>query len=176
MSKYILKKKIIIVGSYAVGKTSILNSFIHRRFEIDYKATLGVNILAKEYQLNDEVTVGFTFWDIGGQKLFQHIYPRFFGQSNAALIVFDVTRMGSFDEIMTWHASILNYVQTKIPILLLGNKIDLVEQRVVPADMAIDLAKEQEFLYLETSAKTGKNVDTAFKKLAESIAERHKNL
>ncbi|MHA1280026.1 MAG: Rab family GTPase [Candidatus Helarchaeota archaeon] len=170
-SKIILKKKVIIIGSYAVGKTSILNSFIHRCFELDYKSTLGVNILAKNYELDEHTIVGFTFWDVGGQKLFRNIYPRFFGMSNAALIVFDVTRMDSFDDIMSWYNLVQNYVQTKIPILLLGNKIDLVDQRVVSSGMAQDLANEQGFTYLETSAKTCKNIDDAFKKLAEILAE-----
>ncbi len=171
MSKYVIKKKVIIVGSYAVGKTSILNSFIHRQFEMDYKSTLGVNILAKEYELNEDITVGFTFWDIGGQKLFRNIYPRFFGLSNAAMIVYDVTRMDSFDEIPSWYSSIQKYIQEKIPIVLVGNKIDLVDQRTVPTRVAEDLANQYGFFYIETSAKTGKNIDAAFKELATILAK-----
>lgn len=168
-----LKKKVIIVGANAVGKTSLLNSFIHRRFDVDYKATLGVNISAKAYPLTDEITVTFSFWDLGGQKLFRNIYPRFFAKSDAAMIVFDVTRMDSFDDLMNWHATITNFLKATIPILLVGNKIDLINERVVPNAMAIDLAKEQEFLYVETSAKTGANVNEAFRKMAETLAESY---
>lgn len=158
-----------------MGKTSLLNSFIHRRFDIDYKATLGVNISAKSYLLNDETTVTFSMWDFGGQKLFRNIYPQFFARSDAALIVFDVTQMDSFDEVMIWHATITNYLKATIPILLVGNKIDLLDERVVPSSLAIDLAKQQDFLYIETSAKTGENVDEAFKKLAETFAVSYIN-
>jgi small GTP-binding protein len=173
LNKRLIKKKVIIVGSHAVGKTSILNSFIYRQFEMDYKSTLGVNILAKSYELDDALTVDFTFWDIGGQKLFRNIYPRFFGMANAALIVFDVTRMESFDEVMTWKTLVDNHVQAKIPILLLGNKIDLVDQRVVSPKISEDLAKEQGLVYLETSAKTRKNIDNTFKRLAEIFVEKN---
>ena len=138
---------------------------------MDYKSTLGVNILAKEYSLNDEITVNFTFWDIGGQKLFRNIYPRFFSFSNAAMIVFDVTRMDSFEEILAWNMSILNYVPTKIPILVVGNKIDLVDERTVPTKMATQFSKEHNFLYIETSAKTGENVDESFSMLAHNIRQ-----
>ncbi|MHA1266493.1 MAG: Rab family GTPase [Candidatus Helarchaeota archaeon] len=170
MTQIKLKKKVIIVGAWGVGKTSILNSFIHRQFNLDYKSTLGVNILAKDYPVSDDLIVSFTFWDIGGQKLFRNIYPRFFGLSNAALIVYDVTRMDSFEEIKLWHNSILNYVSEKIPILLVGNKIDLVNERVVPQEIALDLAKENDFDYIETSAKTRENIDTAFKQIATLLA------
>jgi len=166
-----IKKKVIIVGTNAVGKTSLLNSFINRKFDFDYKATLGVNILAKQYPLNDETTLTFSFWDLGGQKLFRNIYPRFFAMSNAAMIVFDVTRMDSFDDIMNWHTTIINYLNANIPILLVGNKIDLIKERVVPSSNGLKLANEQKFIYTETSAKTGENVDNLFKKLAETLAK-----
>jgi Ras-related protein Rab-6A len=171
MSEIIIKKKVIILGANAVGKTSILNNFLYRKFDTDYKATLGVNILAKDYIVEEKITVGFSFWDMGGQKLFRNIYPRFFSLSNAAMIVFDVTRMDSFDDIINWHNSVLTYIPEQIPILLIGNKIDLADQRVVPSSMAQDLAKQYQFHYIETSAKTGENVNLAFKKLAEIFAK-----
>jgi len=171
MNEIIIKKKVIILGANAVGKTSILNSFIYRKFESDYKATLGVNIIAKDYITKDKITVGFSFWDMGGQKLFRNIYPRFFSLANAAMIVYDVTRMDSFDDIINWHNSVLTYIPEQIPILLVGNKIDLVDQRVVSSSMAQDLVKQHHFHYIETSAKTGENVNLAFKKLAEIFAQ-----
>ena len=176
-----IKKKIIIIGSYMVGKTAILNKFIHHKFIHDYKSTMGVNIMSKEYmyeEFNTELT--FLIWDIGGQNLFQSMWKRFYNKAEAAIIVFDITRRNTFDAIKDWYSSILINLGQKVPIVLIGNKKDLVEKRIVKTPEGKSLSDELRIEFLETSAKTGENIDLIFnnigKKLLMSIETIQENI
>ncbi|MHA1310400.1 MAG: Rab family GTPase [Candidatus Helarchaeota archaeon] len=165
-----IKKKVIIIGSYMVGKTAVLNSFVHHKFIHDYKSTMGVNIMAKEYLFEDlDTELTFVIWDIGGQNLFQNMAKRFYGKAEAALIVYDITRRNTFDAVKEWFSRLMVNVGHKIPMILVGNKVDLTEQRMITKSEGEKLAQELRIEFLETSAKTGENIDLAFKNLGKKI-------
>ncbi len=108
-------------------------------------------------------------WDIGGQEQFSKLRTIYFKGSNAALGVYDVTSPQSLLKLPGWVSSIKKTVKKSIPMLLLGNKIDL--ERKVEKSEAEDLSKRLNCEYLETSAKTGENVEVAFKKIARACLD-----
>ena len=163
--------KIVVVGDYAVGKTSLLHVFTEEKFEKSYKPTLGVDILIHFLEHGGN-KVKLVFWDIAGQILFSQLRKNFFAGSEGALIVFDLSRRESFDNVKKW----LNELNTKSnnmkQKILVGNKNDL--KRQITTEEAQDFANQFNLIYIETSAKTGKNVDNAFHNLINRLTEIYK--
>ncbi len=165
MSEITYKFKVCLFGPAGVGKTSLLLRFIKDYFSEDLKKTIGTHFLIKDIDLED-VSVRLLLWDIGGQEQFSKLRTVYFKGSDAALGVFDVTANQSLLKIPDWISSIKKTVKKSIPMILIGNKIDL--ERRVPLSDAEDLAKRLKCEYLETSAKSGENVELAFTKIANS--------
>jgi small GTP-binding protein len=158
--------KLVIAGDGAVGKTTLVQKFVEERFSEDYLATIGANIMKKEYKLpGEEVTCQFSIWDLAGQDLFKRARKSYFSNAAAGIIVFDVTRKATFEHVKNWMLE-FQVVGKVIPIVLVGNKVDLVENREVTQDEAEVLAKELNISYIETSAKMGSNVEEVFEMLA----------
>ncbi|MEJ2296055.1 MAG: GTP-binding protein [Candidatus Lokiarchaeota archaeon] len=162
------KFKITLFGPGGVGKTSLLIRYIKDYFNPDLKQTIGSNFLIKDVELEDK-QVRLLLWDIGGQEQFSKLRTIYFKGSNAALGVYDVTSSQSLLKLPGWVSSIKKTVKKAIPMLVLGNKIDL--ERKVEKSEAEDLSKRLNCEYLETSAKTGENVEIAFEKIARACLE-----
>jgi small GTP-binding protein len=142
--------------------------YIKDYFNADLKQTIGSNFLIKDVALQDK-NVRLLLWDVGGQEQFSKLRTIYFKGSNAALGVYDVTSPQSLLKLPGWVSSIKKAVKKSIPMLVLGNKIDL-ERKVERAE-AEDLSKRLNCEYLETSAKTGENVELAFEKIAKACLE-----
>ena len=142
--------------------------YIKDYFNPDLKQTIGSNFLIKDVELEDK-NVRLLLWDIGGQEQFSKLRTIYFKGSNAALGVYDVTSPQSLLKLPGWVSSIKKTVKKSIPMLLLGNKIDL--DRKVEKSEAEDLSKRLNCEYLETSAKTGENVEVAFIKIAKACLD-----
>ena len=151
-----------------MGKTSLLLRYIKEYFSEDLKKTIGSNFLIKDVEI-DGKSVRLLLWDIGGQAQFHKLRTIYFKGSNAALGVYDVTSPQTLLKIPGWVSSIKKTVKKNIPMVLIGNKIDL--GREVERSEAEDLAKRLSCDYLETSAKTGDNVEEAFEKIARACLE-----
>ncbi|MFW9937594.1 MAG: Rab family GTPase [Candidatus Thorarchaeota archaeon] len=162
------KFKITLFGAGGVGKTSLLIRYIKDYFNPDLKQTIGSNFLIKDVEIENK-NIRLLLWDIGGQEAFQKLRTIYFKGSNGALGVFDVTSPQSLLKLPGWVSSIKKSVKKSIPMIILGNKIDL--ERQVEKDEADDLAKRLNCEYLETSAKTGENVEVAFEKIAQACLE-----
>ena len=162
------KFKITLFGPGGVGKTSLLLRYIKDYFSDDLKKTIGSNFLIKDVQL-DGKNVRLLLWDIGGQPQFHKLRTIYFKGSNAALGVFDLSSSQTLLKIPGWISSIKKTVKKAIPMILLGNKADL--EREVDRIEAEDLAKRLNCEYMETSAKTGQNVELAFEKIAKACLE-----
>lgn len=162
------KFKITLFGPGGVGKTSLLLRYIKDYFSDDLKKTIGSNFLIKDVEF-DGKNVRLLLWDIGGQPQFHKLRTIYFKGSNAALGVFDLSSSQSLLKIPGWVSSIKKTVKKSIPMLLLGNKVDL--EREVDREEAEDLAKRLSCEYMETSAKTGENVEVAFEKIAKACLE-----
>ena len=161
--------KICFLGDPAVGKTSCIIRHTEKRFEDSYKLTIGTDISAKLMRVEDK-NIYIIIWDIGGQERYQILRESYLQGSFGAIIVFSVTNKDSFAHINDW---LNEYRKTcgDLPAVLLANKIDLKDQRVVSEEEIKKKAEELGCTYLITSAKTGENIDEAFELLIHKILE-----
>jgi len=160
--------KFVIVGDLRVGKTSIVRRFVDKKFSKDYRSTIGLNILSHAFEFLDN-DIHINLWDIGAQKYFKRFRKTYYSGIQAAFIVFDLTNRESFNNIQTWYVELIDFIGGRdIPIVLVGNKKDLVDQRVITSEEGVSMAKylsetgTSKISYIETSALTGENIDDAF--------------
>ena len=164
--------KLILGGDGGVGKTSMVHRFVENEFDVDYKSTIGTSIMKKECEFDSlESKVRFVIWDLAGQSQFKRVRASYVANAEAGILVFDVTRRETYDNIKIWHGEIMESSPT-ITLILVGNKIDLVVSRAVSTQEGEEIAKKLGLSYIETSAKTGENIEDAFKMLALQIIKR----
>jgi Ras-related protein Rab-11A len=164
-----MKLKIILAGSPAVGKTSLIQRFVKNRFAANYKLTFDVDILTKDVELRNGKIVNLSIWDIGGQERFEFVRSTFYKGASGALLVFDLTREPTLLDSKKWLTEIRQFAGRNLPFVLIGNKADLMELRTVGENDARKFAESEGSIYIETSAKTGVNVNDAFFKLTNNI-------
>lgn len=159
--------KMILGGDEAVGKTSLVNTFITGEFQKDYKSTIGTAIMKKECKFQGwDAIIRFIIWDLAGQKQFKKVRQSYLTEAKAGFIVYDVTRPETFNSIKNWYIEIKEFAATDIKLMLIGNKIDLINERKVSKEQGESLAKELGIPYFETSALNKDIVEEAFKLLA----------
>jgi Ras-related protein Rab-1A len=158
--------KLILGGEGGVGKTSMVHRFVEDSFQTDYKSTIGTSIMKKECEFAGlDSRVRFVIWDLAGQAQFKRVRQSYLANAEAGILVYDVTRRETFDNLESWYNEAKD-VSPSISLILVGNKIDLVEDRVVTKEEGEEMAKNLNLSYIETSAKTGENINDAFKMLA----------
>ncbi|WP_457558882.1 Rab family GTPase [Candidatus Harpocratesius sp.] len=155
--------KLCVIGEPAVGKTTLIYQFVHGKFLENYKPTLGISITNQVYNLQGfkQNQLNFMIWDVAGQKFFQRVRKYYYQGANVAFICYDVTRRESFDRVEFWYQDIRS-VLPGIPIVIIGNKIDLFEDRQVSHMEGEQLARRLHCSFIETSAKSGEYVKDAF--------------
>lgn len=160
--------KVILMGDYAVGKTCIIRRYVSNTFIEDYKASIGVDITSQELKF-DNADVQLQIWDMSGQTDFKLVRSQFMSGTDLGLIVFDLTRPSSLDNVSRWMNEIHAMVP-KLPLVLVGNKSDLVNERQISKEVAEKAAQEQNMLfYTETSAKSGENITQLFSDIAQRL-------
>jgi small GTP-binding protein len=170
-----MKMKICMVGEGAVGKTSLIRRFVLDEFDDKYLQTLGTKVSKKEMvvdypEKNVELQIDMTIWDIMGQKGFRELLKEaYFYGAKGVIAVCDVTRKDTLSELDDWIEGVYS-VTGRVPIEFLANKVDLIENKAI-ADTDLEQAsRAYDSRFYFTSAKTGENVEDAFKQLAEKIA------
>lgn len=162
--------KLILGGDGGVGKTSMVHRFVEGSFDVDYKSTIGTSIMKKECDFEGiSSKVRFVIWDLAGQAQFKRVRQSYLSNAEAGLLVYDVTRKETFDNIKNWFEEI-SKATPGISLILVGNKIDL--ERQTSTTEGEELAKLLGISYVETSAKTGENISDAFKMLALQIIKK----
>ncbi|MHA1190935.1 MAG: GTP-binding protein [Promethearchaeota archaeon] len=181
--------KFIVIGDHEVGKTSIVRRFVEGSFLEKYRATIGLNILSHDFKAFEN-KINIMLWDIGAQKFFKRYRKTYYNGAQAAFIVFDLTNRESFENVTYWHNELKEFIENKdLPIIIIGNKTDLTEQKVISHEEGLRLARDLSKLtdmsestamsdysdlssiengsqtkisYIETSAKTGNRIQDAF--------------
>jgi len=163
--------KIINAGDYAVGKTSLAVRYTQNRFSSSYLPTLGVDFYSKNIQYDEDTILRIVLFDTVGQDKLATLRKRYYTGAHGAVIVYDITRKESFDHISNW----INEVEEKcpeIPIIIVGNKTDLDEERAVRNEDAIEKWEEKGYMVLESSAKFGEGVDDIYTIIAKKVMEK----
>ena len=163
--------QILLIGDSLVGKTCLIQRYVNGTFKDDYITTVGLDYHTKLEIINN-LNVSVKLWDTAGQERFKALTASFFRNAEGVVIAYDVTNSESFDNLKFWISSIKTNLFEKnifIPIIIIGNKIDLEDMREISKDVASTFAKENKFKYFETSAKTGEGVDEAFRDLVNQV-------
>ncbi|MFW9831943.1 MAG: Rab family GTPase [Candidatus Thorarchaeota archaeon] len=164
--------KVVIVGDWGVGKTSLIRRFAENKFEHDYKPTIGVNVVTKIIDVEGR-KLKLQMFDTGGQERLQPLRQRYYTGANAAIFVFDVTRVSSAVAIeKTWIEEVEAALGSDFERIVIANKIDLEPDRVVSEYAAKQATDRIKGAYYETSALDGQNVHEAFTELAHRILKR----
>ncbi|MFW9939956.1 MAG: GTP-binding protein [Candidatus Thorarchaeota archaeon] len=154
---------IVIVGSEAVGKSTLVEMYSKGKFEETYKPTIGISIKEKQLQISKDHNLFLYLLDLGGLKGFAKIRKFYYSYSNAVLILFDYAKTETFNEIADWIEESRQFTKDKsVPIILIGNKIDLAENRQDLKIKAQSLADQYNIPFFETSAYTGEGIDELF--------------
>jgi Ras-related protein Rab-1A len=168
--------KLLILGDMAVGKTSLINQYIEHSFEQNYHPTLGVNIISKDIEIEQiKSLIRLIFWDIAGQDKYEKTRSAYYEGCSGALLVYDLTRYDTFLNIESkWLKDIQKHVKKKCDYILIGNKMDLKEDRNVSTEDGKALAKKVNAIdFLETSALNGENVEKSFLRLVNRILSNY---
>ena len=163
--------KYIIIGDISVGKSNLLLRYIHGQFREGRNVTVGVEFGAKSEIIGDK-TYRIQIWDTAGQENFRSITRGYFKNSACALVVYDITRRDSFNNVRDWIEECKNSSPKDILIVLVGNKSDLEDNRDVSQEEGQELADGYGILFFEVSAKTGINVNEIFSSSVNEIAKK----
>jgi Ras-related protein Rab-11A len=166
--------KIVLVGDSGVGKTNLLLRYLKNKFDQNSKATVGVEFGSKNITIDNSI-VKAQVWDTAGQERYRSITSAYYKGSHGALVVYDVTKIESFNNIDKWISDLRNNTNEKLVIMLIGNKIDLDKERTVKSEEGQEKSNENEVAYIETSALDSRNVEKAFESIVTKIHKTYIN-
>lgn len=160
--------KYIIIGDTGVGKSCLLLQFTDKRFQPVHDLTIGVEFGARMINIENR-QVKLQIWDTAGQESFRSITRSYYRGAAGALLVYDITRRETFNHLTRWLEEARQNANANMVIMLIGNKLDLEHRRAVSFEEGKKFADENDLIFLETSAKTARNVEQAFGSTAEKI-------
>lgn len=171
-SKFDLIIKLVVCGNSGVGKTKILNRYLKNTFEVDSKATIGVDFFGEDIKFEDQ-NIKIQFFDTAGQEKYRSICSSYYKNCNGILLVYDITDRESFEKLNSWLIEIKSNLEKKATILLIGNKTDLEKDRKISKNEGNSFAEENKIFFMETSAKTNDDncVNKAFEILVKEITK-----
>jgi Ras-related protein Rab-14 len=160
--------KYIIIGDMGVGKSCLLHQFTENKFVPDSPHTIGVEFGTRIVEVMGK-KIKLQIWDTAGQERFRAVTRSYYRGAAGALLVYDITRRITYNHLTSWLTDARNLTNPNTVIMLIGNKKDLDAQRDVTYEEAAQFAKENGLIFLESSAKTGENVEEAFLRTAKLI-------
>ncbi|TLD10285.1 hypothetical protein PgNI_06048 [Pyricularia grisea] len=163
--------KLLLIGDSGVGKSCLLLRFADDTYTESYISTIGVDFKIRTIEL-DGKTVKLQIWDTAGQERFRTITSSYYRGAHGICVVYDVTDMDSFNNVKQWLQEIDRYATEGVNKLLVGNKSDMADKKVVDYTVAKEFADSLGIPFLETSAKNANNVEQAFLTMARQIKER----
>jgi len=172
MLKFEYEFKILLIGSNSVGKTSILSRYIKNDFQENYKCTIKAEYCVKIVNVNNSRQAKLNIWDTVGEEKFRAITSQYYKDSNGIFLVYDISSRESFENLDIWMEDIKNCAPENCVIILVGNKSDLVNERVVSFKEGKDKAEQYGILFNEVSAKNGDNILLIFGNISEAVLEQ----
>ncbi|KAI7868228.1 P-loop containing nucleoside triphosphate hydrolase protein [Spinellus fusiger] len=163
--------KLLLIGDSGVGKSCLLLRFADDTYTESYISTIGVDFKIRTIELEGK-TVKLQIWDTAGQERFRTITSSYYRGAHGIIVVYDVTEQDSFTNVKQWLQEIDRYAAEGVNKLLVGNKSDLVDKKVVDTEQAKELSVSLGIPLLETSAKSSTNVEQAFLTMAKQIKDR----
>ena len=163
--------KILIIGDSTVGKTNFVYKFSEDKFSENYFASTGIELKTTSIQI-DGKSIKIQLWDTVGQEKYRTMIKNLYLKSQGIIILFDITNETSFINLKNWMSQIKESCGEDIPILLVGNKIDLEDNRVINKERAMEYANNENIEYIEVSSKTGENINKALTSLLQKILKR----
>ena len=173
MEKKEVLYKILLLGDSSVGKTCFLMRYTDNTFQEIHMSTIGLDYKLKNVQLDDGKMVKIQIWDTAGQDRFRSITKNYYKGAHGIILIYDITNKKSFENVRNWINQIKEEVSEKVSIILVGNKIDDEEHRVVLTEDGEKIAKELGLMFFECSAKSGVDIDSTFNELVKKTVENY---
>ncbi|KAL3762901.1 hypothetical protein ACHAWU_001048 [Discostella pseudostelligera] len=179
--------KVVLLGESGVGKSSLCLRFVTNEFRPYSEATIGASFMSKSVVIpmenknststttEDSVTkinqrnIGFKIWDTAGQEKYRSLAPMYYRGSSAAILVYDITKPGSFAALQDWANELKQNAPPDLVLVVCGNKLDLNEDRLIDRGTGEKYANSIDAMYIETSAKDGDKVESLFLEVARKV-------
>lgn len=158
--------KVVLIGDSGVGKSNLLSRFTKNEFNLESKTTIGVEFATKTIECGDKI-IKAQIWDTAGQERYRAITSAYYRGAVAALLVYDITKLHTFQNVEKWLQELKDYADDNIVVMLVGNKTDLKHLRAVKEEEAQKYAEEHELAFIETSALVSTNVTEAFEQIIQ---------
>ncbi|MBA0822922.1 hypothetical protein Goarm_019686, partial [Gossypium armourianum] len=158
----------VLIGDSGVGKSNLLSRFTKNEFNLESKSTIGVEFATRSIRVDDKV-VKAQIWDTAGQERYRAITSAYYRGAVGALLVYDVTRHITFENVERWLKELRDHTDSNIVIMLVGNKADLRHLRAVSTEEAKAFAEREKTYFMETSALESLNVENAFTEVLTQI-------
>nr|AAX20384.1 small GTPase [Gracilariopsis lemaneiformis]AAY41883.1 small GTPase Rab11 [Gracilariopsis lemaneiformis] len=160
--------KVVLIGDAGVGKSNLLSRFTRNEFSLESKSTIGVEFATRSIQCEGKI-IKAQIWDTAGQERYRAITSAYYRGAVGALLVYDITKKDSFDNVQRWLKELKDHADANIVIMLVGNKSDLQHLKAVTTDDASAFAESNGLSFIETSALDNSNVEEAFRSILSEI-------
>ena len=167
--------KIVLIGDTSVGKTNILSKYLKGEFDPKSKSTVGVEFGVKNFKIENNI-VKVQIWDTAGEERYRSITNAYYKGAKGSLLVYDITNKKSFENVEKWISDLKANADEDISMILLGNKTDLEDKRVVTTEEGKNKAEFYNLTFMETSALNGNNIQEAFNELIMDVYKRNHEL
>ena len=167
------KLKVVLLGDSGVGKTNLISRYVTNKFEEDTKSTIGVEFFCKTYKVNNDKIIKVEIWDTAGQERYKSITSVYYKGAKGAFIVYDITSKKSFDNIDKWINEIKEKNNNDVKLIIIGNKVDLDNERQISFEEAKNKFKDRDVPLIETSALNDTNVNEAFISMVKILYLEH---
>ena len=163
--------KYIVIGDAYVGKSNIISRFTEDKFSENYQATINLDFTYKTLKVKDKIC-RVQLWDTQGQEQFQSITRGYYKSAVCALVVYDITKRNTFNNVSNWMEQSKSNGPNTISLVLVGNKVDLENAREISHDEAEEFAQRNGMIFFETSAKKDINIKDMFNSSIENILKK----
>ena len=168
--------KVLLLGDTTVGKTCFLMKYTDKTFQDIHMATIGLDYRLKTMKLKSGKDIKLQIWDTAGQDRFRAITKNYYKGSHGIILIYDVTNLQTFENVKNWVSQIREEAANNVVIYIAANKIDMEAERKVSRQEGESLAQELGFPFMETSAKSGININETFEDLVERIDKVYGNI